>query len=426
MDFAKLLRDAFKETIGFVGACAFYLVAPLRWPTRWAERVSDPNTPAAQGYVETRLFFFLSVAAWIVFIHVFLPAPGTATMAGAGGGGIEQQRQQILDTFVQAFAGGMRGAAATGLVLGAVVATAMLDAWLRLRAAGRAVALRMDLVVVALGTMNVYVFIVARVLAYLGQDTLASLLGAVAQTVVEMDWPRPIEMVLAVGSGGVARNVILICLLGGLLSLHIAMSWVLMSPLRMPSETAAESRPPRPVLLAVAGFAAVCVGLIASEAIREGEPRLGEFALVPIEAPGAPRSCVAVMSLMNESERTLLVTRAQFVDLRVRIAMRDEPTRWSAPIEYSAVIRDINGKTDAGVLVRPGETVLITTMAIQPTRPPRLEAAFAAPRAQQFRIPVTFELWLGGGNRAFRTPQVKRRLDQAVDCLPRLLPATSE
>ncbi len=425
MDFAKLLRDAFKETIGFVGACAFYLVAPLRWPMRWAERVSDPDTPAAQGYVETRLFFFLSVAAWIVFIHVFLPAPGATMMAGTGGG-IEQQRQQILDTFVQAFAGSMRGAAATGLVLGAVVATAMLDAWLRLRAAGRAVALRMDLVVVALGTMNVYVFIVARVLAYLGQDSLASGLGTIAQTVVDMDWPRPIEMVLAVGAGGVARNVILISLLAGLVILHIAMAWVLISPLRMAGEAAPGSRQPHPILLAVAGFAAVCVGLIASEAIREGEPRIGEFALVPIEMTGTTRNCAVVVSLINDSERPLLLTRAQFVDLRVRIAARDQPMLWSAPIEYSATIRDLGSKTDAGVILRPGETILITTTAMLPARPSRLDAAFVAPRVQQARIPVTFELWLGGGNRAFRTQPTKRRLDQAVDCLPGLLPAASE
>ncbi|MBM3526150.1 MAG: hypothetical protein FJX57_24630, partial [Alphaproteobacteria bacterium] len=96
MDFAKLLRDAFRETIGFVGACAFYIVAPLRWPLRWAERVSDPGTPSGQGYVETRLFFFLSVAAWIVFIHVFLPPPGT--VAASPSGAIDAQRQQILDT----------------------------------------------------------------------------------------------------------------------------------------------------------------------------------------------------------------------------------------------------------------------------------------------------------------------------------------
>lgn len=396
MDFAKLLRDAFKETIGFVGACAFYLVAPLRWPTRWAERVSDPNTPAAQGYqgyVETRLFFFLSVAAWIVFIHVFLPAPGSATLTHTGSGGSDQQRQQILDSFVPAFAGGVRGAAATGLVLGAVVATAVLDAWQRMRAAGQAVAQRMDLIVVALGIMNVYVFVIARLVSHFGQDGLASVLGTIAQTVVDMDWPRPIEMVLAVGAGGVTRNVILICLLAGLLFLHVAMAWVLLSPLRMASELAPASPQPRPMLLAVAGFAAVCV---------------------------------LVVTLINDSERTLLLTRAHHVDLRVRIGARDEPTRWSAPIEYSATLRDVGGKADAGVLGRPGETVLITTMALQPTRPPRLDASFIALRALQARIPVSFELWLGGGSRAFHAPPIKWRLDQAVDCLPRLLPVASD
>ena len=90
------------------------------------------------------------------------------------------------------------------------------------------------------------------------------------------------------------------------------------------------------------------------------------------------------------------------------------------------MIRDVAGKADAGILVRPGETVLITTSPLLPTRPPRLDPSFAAPRALQPRIPVTFELWLGGGSRAFRTPPLTRRLDQAVDCLPRLLPAASD
>ncbi len=191
----------------------------------------------------------------------------------------------------------------------------------------------------------------------------------------------------------------------------------------MASESAPGSPQPHPILLAVAGFAAVCVGLIASEAIREGQPRIGEFALVPMVAPDTTRSCVLVVNLINESERTLLLTRAQYVDLRVRIGARDEPTRWSAPIEYAAALRDVGGKTDAGVLVRPGETVLITTMALQPTRPPRLDPSFIAPRTLQARIPVSFELWLGGGSGALRAPPLKRRLDQVVDCLPRLLPA---
>lgn len=435
MDFAKLLRDAFRETIGFVGACAFYLVAPLRWPSRWAERVSDPGTPSGQGYVETRLFFFLSVAAWIVFIHVFLPPPG-ATSGGPSSTAIDAQRQQVLDTFVQAFAGGVRGAAATGLALGGVLATAVLDAWLRLRKSDRTDALPVDLVVVALGIMNVYVFAIARVIAYLGKDSVAGLLSSIARAAVDTDWPWPIDMALSAGAGGVTRNLVLVVVLAALLALHVVMAWVLWSPLRrLPTagsaaktsdDTAAPAHPRGgPIALAFAGFATVCIGLLAAEAIREGQPRLGEAALVVDEPSGQPRGCLLVLTLVNDGERAMLVSRGQYVDLRMRIGLPGRPGQWSGPVDFEAAIAKLNGKAEDAVLVRAGETLLLATMPLRATRPIRHSTDGAALRAQQLRLPVTYEVWLGGGSRILRLAPTTRRLEEAARCLPELLPAAN-
>ncbi|MBL8701030.1 MAG: hypothetical protein JNK67_21830 [Alphaproteobacteria bacterium] len=427
MDFAKLLRDAFRETIGFVGACIFYVVAPLRWPRRWAERASDPNTPSTQGYLETRLFFFLSVAAWIVFIHVFLPPPGTGSIAPTREA-VEAQRQQILDSFVQAFAGGMRGAAATGLVLGGVVATAILEAWLRLRGRGRASSARIDLVVVALGVMNVYVFLVARVGAYVGKDGIASLLASISRAAVEMQWPTPVEMLLSVGAGGVTRNLVLVCVMGVLALLHIAMAWVLASPLRMavaeadPAAAAAAPSPPAGggtrapmVVLALAGFAAVCAGMLAAEAIREGQPRLGEIALLPAEAAGGARGCVLVTTLVNESERPVLVTRAHSLDLRLRVGRGDG--QWSQPIQFEGEVARINGRAEDALLVRPGETVLVASGPLRLVRPGAGMVASILQRGVELRAPASLETWLSGGGRALRLAPVLRPATSVAACL---------
>lgn len=325
MDVKKALEETFHDIIRFVAAVLYYLTAPLRAPRAWPARVASAQSPPNAGsFGETRLLYFLSLAALIFAVtdwfSIYLLDPIAAIYTSTNQS--PEANEKIERIARQIVSGSVSDPFLMGCLLGALVGTAALEAWLRAGHVASLPAEHAGLLTVALSIANIYFIALGWFfLVYLGAhrwvvDQAVTLLWSLDEwlsSISDIPLPSSLEQVAAsVALAGVSASIFLL------------LYWLPRSVYRIAAPTMTRFETTRRVggtLGASFGVTilGVAIGFAAPSIWRSPSVSLSAVDLVVTPADAVARSggapaastCALMLVLRNPSDDAVLVRRGQ-------------------------------------------------------------------------------------------------------------------